>query len=148
MMTRIVQFPVSGRDRRAFARELKRVEAEHKRLVGATVAAYAEAHRAACREWNARQWLGGAEDPSPRICDAIDGGCVLLEVKCKSCGHADVVDLELVIWPRERPIHTLAKALECRECRKAGLRKRRPYLIRINTRHPDRDPPVAARRAR
>lgn len=147
-MSRIVQLPVSGRDRRAFARELKRVEEEHRRLIAATAAAYAQAHLIACKEWNARQWLGGAEDPSPRICDAIDAGCVLLEVKCKSCGHADTIDLELVIWPREHPVHTLAKALECRECRKAGHRRRRPHLIRLDTRFPEREPPAAARRAR
>lgn len=147
-MSRIVHMPVSGRDRRAFVRELKRVEEEHRRLVAAMAAAYAEAHRTACREWNARVWLGGDPDPSPRICDAIDAGCVLIEAQCKSCGHTQIVDLELVMWPRDWMFHTLVKGLECSACRKAGYRKRRPRFIRIDTRSPDREPPVAARRAR
>lgn len=148
MAPRTIQIPISGRDRRAFLRELKRVEVEHKRLVAATAAAYAQAHRTACEEWNARRWLGGAEDPSPRIRDAIDAGCVLLEVQCKRCSHTDVVDLELVIWPREQPVHTLARALECSKCRKAGYPRRRPDLTRLDTRYPDREPPSAASRQR
>jgi len=145
MSPRIIQMPISGRDRRAYARELKRVEEEHRRLVQSVPAAYAHAHRLACDEWNARQFLGGPAEPSPTLAESIAAGCVLLEVRCKACRHTDRVDLEEVIWPREKPVHTLARALECRECRKAGHRKRRPDLIRLDTRPPDPVPRRAAR---
>lgn len=145
MSPRIIQVPVSGRDRRHYLRELHRVEVEHANLVKKTQSAYAHAHRLACEEWNARQFIGGPAEPSPAIQDAIDGGCVLLEVRCKSCCHTQQIDLVEVIWPRERPLHSLANALECQQCKRAGYKKRRPELVRVDLREPDLQPPHAAR---
>lgn len=63
--------------------------------------------------------------PSPTIADAIHGGCELFEVRCKKCGRGDSVDLTDVVWPRDNPVHTLDRALGCRQCkteRRADLR--------------------------
>jgi hypothetical protein len=55
------------------------------------------------------------------------------------------VDLALVIWPRERPIHTIRKALYCAKCEKGHGKKRRPDLIGLRPRNePDPSSPAAA----
>jgi hypothetical protein len=38
-------------------------------------------------------------------------------VRCRLCGHESLVDLAEVIWPREKPVHTLAKVLRRRACK-------------------------------
>jgi hypothetical protein len=50
------------------------------------------------------------------------------------CNHAEVVDLALVIWPRERPVHTLKRALYCGKCLQTSQTKRRPDLIGLRER--------------
>ena len=71
---------------------MQRVERLHADLVKRTADAFAvadahldTAHRLACEEWNARQFIGGDAAPSPTIADAIHGGvsfwrCVLRSV--------------------------------------------------------------------
>lgn len=146
MSPRIIQLPMSGRDRRHYVRELRLAEQAHARLPGRVAEAYAAAHRLACEEWNVRQFIGGEAAPSPSIADAITAGCELLEVRCKRCGHESLVDLTLVIWPRERGVHTLAKALRCQACRDERS-KARPDLVALRPRHVP-DPAAPARRAR
>ncbi|OJV01028.1 MAG: hypothetical protein BGO16_16635 [Nitrobacter sp. 62-23] len=104
---RAIQMPLSGGDRKHFARELRRVESLHAELVKRVDAAYAAAkdqlrlaHRLECEEWNARLFLGGDEAPSPALADAIDAGATLLKVKCNACRATRRVDLTHVIWPR------------------------------------------------
>jgi len=155
--------PLSGGDRRAYVRELKRVEQLHAELERKVTAAYAAAdehlrlaHRIACEEWNARLWLGGDIEPSPQIQHAIDAGCTLLEVRCGQCRAIRRIDLGEVIWPRDKPVHTLRRALFCEPCRAAtavnfrpdGGRKFRPALIALLMPEPHAQPPVAARAAR
>src|SRR6266576_2331996 len=89
MSPRIIHLPLSGRDRRHYVRELRAAE---------------QAHR-------------GLPEPSPRIADAIAGGCELLEVRCRRCSHESLIDLTEVVWPRENPVHTLAKVLRCQACK-------------------------------
>jgi len=55
----------------------------HRALPGRVDEAYRAAHRLACEEWSVRQFIGGPAEPSPRIVDAIAGGCELLEVRCR-----------------------------------------------------------------
>src|SRR5258706_15929568 len=52
-----------------------------------------------------------------KIADAIAGGCELLEVRCRRCSHESLIDLTEVVWPREKPVHTLAKVLRCQACK-------------------------------
>lgn len=87
-----------------------------------------------CQAWSARQFIGGPEDPSPSIEAALHGGVELLEVQCRHCNHSETVDLALVVWPRERPIHTLKKALYCRRCQDVYGKKRRPDLVALRMR--------------
>ena len=93
MSPRVIKLPLSGGDRKHFTRELQRVERLHADLVKQTAAAFmvadahlATAYRLSCDEWNARQFIGGDAAPSPTIANAIHGGCVLMEVRCKKCG--------------------------------------------------------------
>jgi len=104
-----------------------------------------QAHFLSCEEWNARQFIGGDAAPSPTIADAIHGGVEMLEVRCRRCGHTDLV---LVIWPRDRQVHTLERALGCRPCRASGGLRTRPELVALRSRHPiEPEPPAAAARA-
>lgn len=71
----------------------------------------------------------------------------MLEVQCRHCNHTELVDLALVIWPRERPIHTLKRALYCGACLKNYEKKRRPDLIGLRVRqNPNPTSPAAAMR--
>ena len=150
---RILYPPMSGRDRRHYASELRKAEqaydAAHRESLAAHAAAdraLALAHRLDCEAWSALQFIGGDEDPSPPIADAIHGGCELLEVKCRYCNHTDLVDLVLVIWPREKPIHTLKRALYCARCQRDLGKKRRPDLVGLRMR--EQPGPAAPARSR
>lgn len=140
MPSRVIQLPLSGGDRKHYVRELKRAQARQARLLDEAIAAYAAAHRLACEEWTARQFIGGPTDPSPTIGAAIDGGCTLLRVECRACQHSRDVDLNDVVWPRKNQVHTLAKILRCANCN-----TRRPNLIGLYDPEPDR-PARASRR--
>jgi hypothetical protein len=111
MSPRIIHLPLSGRDRRHYVRELRAAEEAHRDLPAKVEEAYRAAHRLACQEWSVRQFIGGPAEPSPRIDDAIAGGCELLEVRCRRCSHESLIDLTEVVWPREKPVHTLANAM-------------------------------------
>jgi hypothetical protein len=104
---RILHIPLSGRDRRHYAVELRKAKNAYRHLVREVAAAHdaadrqlAEAHRLDCELWSARQFLGGPDEPSPTIAAALQGGHELLEVQCRHCNHTQLVDLALVIWPR------------------------------------------------
>lgn len=151
---RILHIPLSGRDRRHYAAELRKAESAYRQLVREAEAAHeladrhlAEAYRLDCEIWSTRLFLGGPDEPSPTIAQALHGGHELLEVQCRHCNHTELVDLALVIWPRERPVHTLRRVLYCAKCAKRSERKRRPYLIRLRVRtEPDPKSPAKAMR--
>lgn len=155
MSPRVIHIPLSGRDRRYYARELRKGEAERARLIqrleeARIVAAEHQrmVHRLACQEWSVRQFIGGDVEPSPSIAAAIDADCIWLLVECSACGHGQRVDLTEVIWPRDKPIHTLGKVLMCARCQRDGRPKRRPNLTGLMAREPDGEPPTAAARRR
>jgi hypothetical protein len=138
---RVIYPPMSGRDRRHFSRELHKGEQEHARLVREAEAAFAaadrqlaDAHRFDCLAWSARLFIGGPDAPSPTIADALHGDVPLLEAQCRHCSHGEVVDLAEVIWPRERQIHTLQRALYCRRCQAEYGTQRRPALVGLRMR--------------
>jgi hypothetical protein len=133
---RILRPPMSGRDRRHYAAELHKAEQAHAPLASDAARAHdaadqmlAEAYRLDCLAWSALQFIGGDQDSSPTIAAALHGKCDLLEVQCRHCNHSEVIDLTLVIWPRERPVHTLRKALYCRHCMKTYGKKRRSRSV-------------------
>ena len=138
---RIIYPPLSGRDRRHYTAQLRKAENEFHRLTREAGTAHEVAdrqlglaHRLDCQAWSARQFIGGPEEPSPTIAQALHGGCDLLEAQCRHCNHAELVDLALVIWPRERPVHTLRRILYCAKCHNTYGRKRRPDLIGLRMR--------------
>lgn len=147
MSPRIIQLPVSGRDRRHYLRELKAAQQAHRRIVPEVAAAYRVAHRLACEEWNIRQFIGADASPSPSIEAAIAAGFELLEVACKRCGRSELVDLVLVVWPRANQLHTLETALRCQRCKREG-RTSQANLVALRPRAPTPDMPAAAMRAR
>jgi hypothetical protein len=102
---------------------LRAAEQAHRDLPTKVEEAYRAAYAVACHEWNVLQFIGGPAEPSPRIADAIAGGCELLEVRCRRCSHESLIDLTEVIWPREKPAHTLAKVLHPRALRDHGARR-------------------------
>ncbi len=140
--------PLSGGDRKFYARELAKAERRHAELVSQVSVAYGAAHRLACEEWNVRMFLGGPPEPSPSIQAAIDAGRVELEVRYPACGHRERVFLPDLVWSRERPIHTLADVLFCRPCHANSKAKRRPELVALYEAAPPPATPAAARRAR
>lgn len=140
MSPRIIQMPMSGGDRKHYVREFKAAEQEHRSLIARVDAAYHTAHQLLCKEWNTRQFLGGPVEPSPTLNQAIHGGCVYLEVRCKRCGHESLVDLRLVVWPRSKTIHTLAKVLHCQECRNE---RKTPTADLVALRMPGQSDPAA-----
>lgn len=89
---RVIQLPMSGRDRRYFVQQLRAGEQAHRALCARLkeAIAVAEAHRItawalSCEEWNIRQFIGGPAAPSPFIADAISAGFELLDVRWKRC---------------------------------------------------------------
>jgi hypothetical protein len=154
MSPRLIHIPLSGRDRKHFVRECKRVEQLQRELARKAEGAYAAAaehlamaHRYACEEWNARQFLGGGAELSPQIQHAIDAGCTLLEVQCGQCRDTRRINLQDVIWSRDKPVHTLRRALYCQPCFSVTRRKFRPNLIALQTPTPLDAEPRRARKS-
>lgn len=142
-MPRIIQLPVSGRDRRHYVRELRAAEAAHQVLLAELAAATRALHALACREWSVRQFIGGPAAPSPTIAEAIAGVHELLEVRCRRCGHESLIDLAEVVWPRDNQVHTLANVLHCQACRDER-KAPRPDLVALRSRHPGPSRPKVA----
>jgi hypothetical protein len=154
MSPRVIQMPLSGGDRKHYARELRRVESLHAGLVKKVQAAYSAAeehlrlaHRLECEEWNARLFLGGDETPSPTIAAAIDASASLLEVKCNACRTTSRIDLADVIWPRRNQVHTLRPKLFCEPCKVTTGRKVRPALIGLFDPNPEPEVTSSKKRA-
>jgi len=64
MSPRIIQLPLSGRDRRHYVCELRAAEQAHRDLPAKVEEAYRAAHRLlACHEWSVRQFIGGPAQP-------------------------------------------------------------------------------------
>jgi hypothetical protein len=131
MAPRSLQPPTSGGDRKHFARELEKARYAQAELVKRCDAAYATAHALNCREWNARQFIGGPADPSPTLGDAIGGGFTLLKVRCRYCRRGNNVPLLKLIWPYGMPIMSLAKVLYCQSCWDDVGKKRRPEIVQL-----------------
>jgi hypothetical protein len=78
---RILHTPLSGRDRRHYADELRKAENKYRRLTKEVETAHAaagrelaEAHRLDCELCSTRLFFGGSDHPSPSIANALNGG--------------------------------------------------------------------------
>ena len=152
MSPRVIQIPLSGRDRRHYVRELKAAEKTHASLVKRVPEAQAVADeyqlmadRLACEEWSVRQFIGGDSSPSPSIETAVSCGYTLLDIHCSHCTHASTINLSEVIWPKRKGVHTMRYALACKRCSDQE-RKSRPNLIAL--RPNDSDGPNTKRLSR
>jgi hypothetical protein len=100
--------PVSGGDRKALAKELRRARAMTTILATRSAEARTKgealirtADRLLCESWNERMWADGQPiDPSPTIDPAINGGYSRLEIECSRCKSRRSVDLAALPIPR------------------------------------------------
>ena len=139
--SRVLYPPLSGRDRRHYAGQIHKAEMVYAAAKRDAEAAHAaadlalqKAHRLDCEAWSALQFIGGSDDPSPTIAAALHAGCPMLEAQCRHCNHTQMVDLAEVVWPREKPVHTLRKVLYCQPCLEQYRKKRRPDLVGLRVR--------------
>lgn len=143
MSPRVIEIPLSGRDRRYYVQQLKLAEKEHasllKRVPQAQLVAdeyQNAADRLACQEWSVRQFIGGDASPSPSIETAVSCGYTQLEIRCSNCAHAKMIDLSEVVWPKRKGVHTMRYALACIRC-STKERKSRPNLIGLHPNESD-----------
>jgi len=127
---------MSGGDRKHFAREMHKAEVTFARLLEDAAAAHAAADSARatafaldCQAWNTSLFIGELDHASPTIAAAIAGGFPLLEVRCEHCKHTEMIDLALVVQPRDRQVALMRSFLYCSPCQRKLGRKRRPDLI-------------------
>ena len=75
------------------------------------------ADRLACEAWNKRMLaFQGPAQPSPALSDALNAGCLYLEVKCLGCNTPQTIALDNVRRPRTTPIHELERYMRCKNC--------------------------------
>ncbi|UPK31242.1 hypothetical protein [Bradyrhizobium sp. 195] len=140
--------PMSGGDRKYYAREIHKAEVSFANLVeqaitarAAADAARAQAYALDCAAWNTAPFIGELDHASPTIAAAIAGGLPLLEVRCDHCKHTEMIDLALVVQPRDRQVALMRGYLYCSPCQRTLGKKRRPDLIGLR---PIGDPQPAA----
>lgn len=145
---------MSGGDRKYYAREIHKAEVTFANLVeqAATAHAAADAARATafaldCAAWNTALFIGELDHASPTIKAAIAGGFPLLEVRCEHCKHTEMIDLALVVQPRDRQVALMRNFLYCSPCQQKLGRKRRPDLIGLRP-TPDPQPAAPGRRSK
>ncbi|MGY4294621.1 hypothetical protein ACVWXN_002716 [Bradyrhizobium sp. i1.4.4] len=146
--------PMSGGDRKYFAREIHKAEVTFAHLLeeAATAHAAADAARAKayaldCLAWNTALFVGELDHASPTIAAAIAGGFSLLEVRCEHCKHTEIIDLALVVQPRDRQVALMRSFLYCGVCQRTLAKKRRPDLIGLRP-TPDPQPAAPSRRTK
>ena len=122
--------PLSGGDRKALGKELRKAMVMTSILAQRSIEARAqgealirEADNLSCQSWNERMWSAGEPiDPSPTIEQAINGGFPWLEIECSRCKTPNDVDLAALRRPRTTFVHDLAGRLRCQKCDGAGKR--------------------------
>ena len=122
--------PLSGGDRKALAKELRKSRAMTTILASQASEARTQgealirmADKLLCESWNEKMWGdGGPIDPSPTLDQAINGGYSWLEIECSRCRTKRDVDLAALRHPPTTLVHDLASRLRCSKCAKAGRR--------------------------
>ncbi|MDA9445655.1 MULTISPECIES: hypothetical protein [unclassified Bradyrhizobium] len=138
--------PLSGGDRKALGKELRRARAMTTILAAQSADARAKgealirtADKLLCESWNERMWAdGGPIDPSPTIDQAINGGYSWLQIECSRCKAARDVDMAALRHPPTTFVHDLASRLRCSKCAKANRRPAATLLqLAQRARHTD-----------
>jgi hypothetical protein len=153
MSPRIIQIPLSGGDRKAQAKGIRRAHGLHASyfeksavIRSAAEEKLREADRLECEAWNAIMWAGGPARPAPddaqaepTIGKAINGGYDLLEAKCNRCRRVSIVPLRALRQPKETPIWKLEAALYCAPCSEGRhySRRQRAHILGLTYARPD-----------
>ena len=148
-MPRLIQMPLSGGDRKAQAKELRRARGLHDEYMRQAALVRAEArakHRQAdqleCNAWNAIMFCGGPAQPSPTIETALNAGYDLLDVKGNRCARLSRADLRKVRRSGDTPLHQLEAALFCQACSQSKKWKQRAHIVGLaRDTPPDAEPP-------
>src|ERR1700744_662105 len=124
------EMPLSGGDRKAFAKEIAKSRAmahifaersAEKRREGEAL--IRKADNLLCQSWNEKCWSdGGPIDPSPTVDQAINGGYPWLEIACSRCKAKRDVDLAALRHVMTTRVHDLATRLVCQKCKGVGKR--------------------------
>lgn len=143
MSPRSVQTPLSGRDRRHFAKHMdvarKTYAAKIRQSESArrfAVAKELEANWALCEAWNAALFMGGPAQPSPTIAQALSVGCDLLKVECNRCGRSQSVQVAAIRRRPETFLWQLEASFGCEECRKTLKYKPRAIIMELGMSDP------------
>jgi hypothetical protein len=151
-MPRVIQLPLSGGDRKAQAKELRRARGLYDEYMRQATVVRAEARekdrkadRLECNAWNAIMFCGGPAQPSPNIETALNAGYDRLEVRCNRCGRLSRADLRRVRRSGDTPLHQLEAALFCQECSQSKKWKQRAHIVGLACdTQPDAEPPRRA----
>jgi hypothetical protein len=98
-----------------------------------------DADKLACDAWTKRMLaFKGPAQPSPTLGDALNAGCLYLEVRCLGCDTHQTVALDIVRRPKTTPIHELERySSELR-----GYPYKRSHLVALRrTKISANDPP-------
>jgi hypothetical protein len=151
-MPRVIQIPLSGGDRKAQAKELRRARGLYDEYMKQAAQVRGEAHekyrkadQLECNAWNAIMFCGGPAQPSPTIETALNAGYDQLEVRCNRCRRLSRADLKKVRRAGNTPLHQLEAALFCQDCSQSKKWKQRAHIIGLACdTPPDAEPPKRA----
>lgn len=118
--------PLSGRDRRHFAREAARAGSAYDEMMRAADVKRAEAARALkaadlieCEAWSGALRFGlDIDGASPTLAQAINAECTNLTVQCKQCREYRSVDLTKLRMRPSTRLASIEPSLSCIPCRK------------------------------
>jgi hypothetical protein len=88
------------------------------RADAAADAARAQAYALDCAAWKTALLSGEIDHASPTIAAALAGGFSLLEVRCEHCKHTEIIDLALVVQPRDRQVALMRNFVYCGLCQR------------------------------
>lgn len=155
MSPRPIYTPLSGGDRKFFARQIAQARSSHEswkrqasllRAEGETMLRAAQeklkaADQFTCKSWNAIMFCGGPATPSPTIAQAINGGHSRLIAKCNRCACERDVDLRTLNRPADSAIHRIEASLFCESC-STKTNKQRAHILWLREDDPPEPPTI------
>jgi hypothetical protein len=154
-MPRIIHLPISGRDRRFAARELRDALAVYSRKMQEAEAARAagermqrEADRLFCEAWHAAAFSGQSLQPSPTIAQALGCGFGTIDVRCSRCDHQSSVSIAALDRVPDTPLWTLEASFNCRRCRERTGWRAQAYIVGLRPSESDQPDPSPAATAK
>lgn len=120
--------PLSGRDRRHFAREAARAGAAYDEMMRQAESKRVEADQALkaadrieCEAWSGALRFGlDIDGASPTLAQAINAEFTSLTVQCRQCRDYRSVDLTKLRMPPATRVASIEPSLSCAPCRRAN----------------------------